>query len=366
MSERGDGNKTQENKTQEAVPARLLAWYDRHARALPWRAPPGTRPDPYHVWLSEVMLQQTTTATVAPYFQTFTTRWPTVHDLAATARDEVLAAWAGLGYYARARNLHACAQAVSHTHGGVFPSAPGELQKLPGIGPYTAAAVAAIAFDVPAAPLDGNIERVLARLFDIHDPLPGAKPALRAQMAALVPESRPGDFAQAMMDLGATVCQPAAPRCAACPLFDLCTARRAGRAPTLPRKAAKKPRPTRRTIAFWIRRADGRVLLRRRPPRGLLGGMLEVPSTDWVQGAAWDDLPGAEAAPVVARWTPLPGAVRHVFTHFALEAAVWTASLPADTEASGALWIRLDDLDTAGLPTAMRKIAAHAMKQQAL
>ena len=354
-----------EDKMQ-TVPARLLAWYDRHARVLPWRAPPGERPDPYHVWLSEVMLQQTTTATVAPYFQAFTTRWPTVHDLAAAARDEVLAAWAGLGYYARARNLHACAQAVSHDHGGAFPRTPAELQKLPGIGPYTAAAVAAIAFDVPAAPLDGNIERVLARLFDLHDPLPGAKPALRARMEQLVPESRPGDFAQAMMDLGATVCQPATPRCGACPLGDRCAGRRAGTAPDLPRKAAKAARPTRRAIAFWGLRADGRVLLRRRPPRGLLGGMLEVPSTDWVPGATWADLPGAEAAPVAARWTPLPGRVRHVFTHFALEVAVWTASLPADAEAPGALWTPLEELGSAGLPTAMHKIAAHAIAQGAM
>ena len=350
-----------DHKTVEGTASRLLAWYDRHARTLPWRAPPGIRPDPYHVWLSEVMLQQTTTATVAPYFRDFTARWPTVHDLAAAPHEEVMAAWAGLGYYARARNLHKCAQTVSRDHGGVFPRTPDALQKLPGIGPYTAAAVAAIAFDVPAAPLDGNIERVVARLFDVHDPLPGAKTALGALMARLVPSERPGDFAQAMMDLGATVCQPATPRCMLCPLRDLCAAQATGTAALLPRKAPKKPRPTRRAVAFWITRPDGHVLLRRRPARGLLGGMPEVPSTDWVEGAVWAALPGAAQAPVDADWTVLPGMVRHGFTHFVFEVQVWAAAVPVTTEVPGALWTRLDDLGAAGLPTAMRKIAEHAI-----
>ena len=344
----------------KTVAGPLLAWYDRHARPLPWRAPPGTRPDPYRVWLSEVMLQQTTTATVAPYFNDFLMRWPTVHDLAAASHEDVMAAWAGLGYYARARNLHKCAKVVSADHGGRFPETAAALQKLPGIGPYTAAAVAAIAFDEPAAPLDGNIERVVARLYDVHDPLPGAKTALRGLMAGLVPLARPGDFAQAVMDLGATICQPARPKCMLCPVASACDARAAGTAETLPRKAKKKPRPTRRAVAFWVAREDGCVLLRRRPSSGLLGGMLEVPSTDWVEGV-WDAQTAAPFAPVDAAWTELPGIVRHGFTHFVFEVTVWAATVPGETVVPGAVWTRLDDLGAAGLPTAMRKIAEHAI-----
>jgi A/G-specific adenine glycosylase len=340
----------------------LLAWYDRHARELPWRAPPGTRPDPYHVWLSEVMLQQTTTVTVAPYFRDFLARWPSVHDLAAASHEEVMAAWAGLGYYARARNLHKCAKTVSEEHGGRFPPSATALEKLPGIGPYTAAAVAAIAFDEPAAPLDGNIERVVARLHDVHDPLPGAKEALRGLMAELVPPERPGDFAQAMMDLGATICQPAQPKCMLCPLAEACAARAAGTAETLPRKARKKPRPTRRAVAFWVARADGCILLRRRPPNGLLGSMLEVPSTEWVEGH-WDHEAARAHAPVAAEWTELPGGVSHGFTHFIFEVTVWAATVPEETEVADAIWTPLDRLGEAGLPTAMRKIAEHAIKK---
>jgi len=342
------------------ISGRLLDWYDRHARNLPWRAPPGARPEPYRVWLSEVMLQQTTTATVAPYFQDFLARWPTVHDLAAAPREEVMAAWAGLGYYARARNLHDCAQVLSREHGGAFPRDEAGLRKLPGIGPYTAAAIAAIAFNQPAAPLDGNIERVVARLFDLHDPLPGAKETLRGLMANLVPAERPGDFAQGMMDLGATVCQPKGPKCMLCPLADACAARAAGTAELLPRKAAKKARPTRRAVAFWTTRADGRVLLRRRPNRGMLGGMLEVPTTDWTE-APWDEAAALTHAPVPAEWRALPGVVRHGFTHFLFEVTVWTARLPAGTPAPTGFWLPFDDLADAGLPTAMRKIAEHAV-----
>jgi A/G-specific adenine glycosylase len=347
-----------------SISARLLAWYDRHARRLPWRAPPGETPDPYHVWLSEVMLQQTSTVAAAPYFHDFLARWPTVHDLAAASHDEVMAAWAGLGYYARARNLHKCAQVVSHEHGGEFPRTAKALRNLPGIGPYTSAAIAAIAFDEPAAPLDGNIERVVARLHDVHDPLPGAKSALGGLMQDLVPRERPGDFAQAMMDLGATICQPTSPKCMLCPVADTCRACAAGTAESLPRKAKKKPRPTRRAVAFWVARADGSVLLRRRPSSGLLGGMLEVPSTDWVEGV-WDAASARPFAPVAADWQELPGIVRHGFTHFAFEVTVWAATVPAGTEVADAIWTPVDRLGEAGLPTAMRKIAEHAIKNGA-
>jgi len=349
----------------DSLAARMLAWYDRHGRRLPWRAPPGRRPDPYHVWLSEVMLQQTSVQAAAPYFHDFLARWPTVHDLAAAPQDAVLAAWAGLGYYARARNLHACARAVSHDHGGVFPSTERELRKLPGIGPYTGAAIAAIAFDRPAAPLDGNLERVVARLFDVRDELPGAKETLRAHLQSLVPAERPGDFAQATMDLGATICVPSSPKCMLCPLADACAARASGTAESLPVKAAKKPRPTKRCVAFWTVRGDGCVLLRRRPQRGMLGGMLEVPSTAWTE-AGWDADSARPYAPAAAAWQELPGLVRHGFTHFAFEITVWAGEVPANTDPGEGQWWPLDRLADAGLPTAMRKIAEHAIKQGAV
>ncbi|RDD61165.1 A/G-specific adenine glycosylase [Ferruginivarius sediminum] len=349
-------------QTTSAISRHLLAWYDRHARSLPWRAPPGGRADPYHVWLSEVMLQQTTTATVAPYFHDFLQRWPSVHDLAAAPREEVMTAWAGLGYYARARNLHKCARMVSHDLGGRFPEDEAGLRKLPGIGPYTAAAIAAIAFDRPAAPLDGNIERVVARLFAVEDPLPGAKESLRGLMARLVPTERPGDFAQAMMDLGATVCVPKTPKCMLCPLHDACDGRALGGAGELPRKAPKKARPTRRAVAFWTVRADGSVLLRRRPPEGLLGGMLEVPTTAWTEDG-WDETAALRHAPVPASWNELPGQVRHGFTHFEFLVTVWAAQVPAETAVAEAVWAGIDRLGDAGLPTAMRKIAEHAIRQ---
>jgi A/G-specific adenine glycosylase len=347
--------------SESPVAERLLAWYDRHARQLPWRAPPGRRPDPYHVWLSEVMLQQTTVQAVQGYFHDFLRRWPTVHDLAAAPREDVLAAWAGLGYYARARNLHACAQTVSQELDGRFPETEAVLRKLPGIGPYTAAAIAAIAFDRPAAPLDGNIERVVARLHAVRDPLPGAKETLRQHMAGLVPQARPGDFAQAMMDLGAGVCQPKTPKCMLCPLAELCQGRAQGVAQDLPVKAAKAAKPTRRAVAFWTVRTDGCVLLRRRPDKGLLGGMLEVPSTDWTE-APWSDAVALGHAPVHAQWRELPGEVRHTFTHFHFRIAVWTASVPAGTEGPDGAWWPRARLKEAGLPTVMRKIADHAMK----
>ncbi len=359
---------TAETEFAESPAKRLLAWYRVHARELPWRAAPGQVADPYAVWLSEIMLQQTTVASVAPYFRAFLARWPRVEDLAEAPLDAVLSAWAGLGYYARARNLHACARAVCAEHGGRFPDTEAGLRALPGIGPYTAAAVAAIAFGRRAAPVDGNVERVTARYFAVAAPLPGAKAELRRRAQELLPaEPLPGesedafpygDLAQALMDLGATVCLPAAPRCGACPLAADCRGRKAGLAAELPRRAPRRARPLRRGIAFWLTRADGAVLLRRRAETGLLGGMMEVPSTEWRE-AAWSAEEARAQAPVAASWQPLPGVVRHGFTHFRLELEVWTAS--ARGGAAGR-WVRPEDLDAVALPTLMRKVARHALQ----
>ncbi|MCH2393268.1 A/G-specific adenine glycosylase [Oceanibaculum sp.] len=337
----------------------LLDWYDRHRRRLPWRAEPGERADPYHVWLSEIMLQQTTVATVGPYFRRFLELWPTVEDLAAADLDAVLHAWQGLGYYARARNLHKCAQAVAGRHGGVFPDTEAELLTLPGIGAYTAAAIAAIAFDRKATPADGNFERVFARLHAVETPLPDAKPILRGLAAALTPDRRPGDHAQAVMDLGATICTPRSPKCMACPWHEPCDARQLGIAADLPRKSPKKQKPTRRGIAFWAVTPGGSVLLRRRPESGLLGGMMEVPSTDWTEA----DIALAEAdAPVKGEWRLLPGLVRHTFTHFHLELAVAAASVAEQKVTDGA-WVPLDRLGEHALPTVMKKVVTHALAQ---
>ena len=264
--------------------SRVLAWYDRHRRTLPWRAPAGERAEPYIVWLSEIMLQQTTVATVGDYFRRFVARWPTVETLAAAPIDDVLSAWAGLGYYARARNLHACARVVTEQLGGRFPEDEEGLRALPGIGSYTAAAIAAIAFDRPASAVDGNVERVIARLFSIETPLPDAKPEIAGRAARLVPRKRAGDYAQALMDLGATVCTPRAPRCMLCPIADDCRARSRGIAEQLPARLTKRQKPTRRGLAFVLARRDGAILLRKRPAKGLLGGMDEVPSSAWREG----------------------------------------------------------------------------------
>ncbi len=308
-----------------AIQRRLLAWYDSHARVLPWRVGPaararGERPDPYRVWLSEVMLQQTTVAAAEGHFHRFCARWPDVEALAAAPLETVLEAWAGLGYYARARNLHACARAVAAA-GGRFPDTEDALRALPGIGPYTAAAVAAIAFDRPAAVLDGNIERVTARLFAETAPLPGVKPRLRAHAARLTPETRPGCHAQALMDLGATVCTPRRPACGVCPLIENCAARAQGIAEQLPAKAPKTAKPVRLGIAFAAV-AGGRVLVVRRPPKGLLGGMLALPSTDWAEAAP------SPTPPLPASWQSV-GEVRHTFTHFHLRLEIRRADLTA-------------------------------------
>ena len=345
-------------ETATLAPA-LLAWYDRHRRTLPWRALPGAHPDPYRVWLSEIMLQQTTVATVGAYFDRFVTRFPTVEALAAAALDEVLHAWQGLGYYARARNLHACARAIVSEHGGHFPDTEEGLRALPGIGAYTAGAIAAIAFDRKAAAVDGNVERVIARLAALETPLPAVKPEIRALVETLVPEQRAGDFAQAAMDLGATICTPRSPKCILCPWQVACRARALGRAEELPRRREKAAKPTRRGTAFWVVRPDGSVLLRRRPDSGLLGGMIEVPSTQWREGRS-SEIDVKQAAPVRASWVRIPGTVRHTFTHFHLELAVLTGEASAKAKGEG-FWVPLDRLSEQALPTVMKKVVSHAL-----
>ncbi len=345
------------------LPQALLEWYDRSRRAMPWRALPGETADPYNVWLSEIMLQQTTVATVGPYFERFLARWPSVDALAAADLDEVLLTWAGLGYYARARNLHKCARAIVGEHGGRFPDTEGALLKLPGIGPYTAAAIAAIAFGRKATVVDGNVERVMARLRAILTPLPAAKPELRDAAAALTPEARCGDYAQAVMDLGATVCTPTLPACVRCPWRDACAGRKSGIAETLPRKAPKAEKPLRYGIAFWTMAPDGAVLLRRRPERGLLGGMMEIPSTGWRE-QGWEDSAALTLAPAPADWRPVTGVVRHTFTHFHLELRVLAARIDDPALAHG-VWCQRTQFTEYALPTVMKKIvrlcAGHAI-----
>jgi len=356
-----------ENK-KSPPPAALLAWYDHHRRTLPWRAPKGERADPYRVWLSEIMLQQTTVRAVAPYYARFLGRWPDVRTLAAAPLDEVLKAWAGLGYYARARNLHACARAVVERHGGEFPAGEAELRTLPGVGDYTAAAIAAIAFDAPASPVDGNIERVVARLFAVEELLPAAKRPLRRLARAITPQQRAGDFAQAMMDLGATICSPKRPACALCPWNQSCAAFARGDAETFPRRTPKREGALRRGAAFVVRRADGYLLVRTRPAKGLLGGMTEVPTTVW--SADFDEGDALKHAPISlpARqmeipWHRIPGVVRHVFTHFPLELSVYVSDVAADMPApKGARWAKISELGGEALPSLMRKVVAHALR----
>ncbi|MCE6960097.1 A/G-specific adenine glycosylase [Cereibacter sphaeroides] len=333
---------------------RLRDWYDRHARVLPWRVCPGDRaagvmPDPYRVWLSEIMLQQTTVAAVKDYFHRFTTRWPDVVALAAAEDAEVMAEWAGLGYYARARNLLKGARAVVTDHGGRFPQTRDGLLTLPGVGPYTAAAVAAIAFDEPATVVDGNVERVVARLFRVETPLPAAKPELTRLAAILTPPQRPGDHAQAMMDLGATICTPRNPACGLCPLVHDCEARRAGAQAELPRKAPKAEKPVREGTLWIAHRADGSVLLETRPEKGMLGGMLGWPGTDW------DRSGGPSGAPLVADWQDTGVEVRHTFTHFHLRLTVLLAEVPDTADPLRGRFIPRATFRPAALPTLMRK-----------
>lgn len=341
----------------DRLSAELLAWYDANARVLPWRVSPadraaGLRPDPYRVWLSEVMLQQTTVAAVKDYFHRFTQAWPDVQALAAAEDAQVMAAWAGLGYYARARNLLACARAVA-ARGG-FPDTREGLLALPGIGPYTAAAIAAIAFDEPATVVDGNVERVMARLFHVETPLPAAKPELIALAAALTPQTRPGDHAQAVMDLGATICTPRNPACGLCPWMQECAARAASIQADLPRRSPKPAKPVRRGTLWLARRADGAVLLETRPQRGLLGGMPGFP------GDGWDGAGGPE--PLPATWQDI-GEVRHTFTHFHLILRILTAEVPQDATPSRGAFLPRASFRPAHLPTLMRK--AHDLATRA-
>jgi len=363
--------------------AALLSWYDRHRRALPWRAPKGVRPDPYAVWLSEIMLQQTGVKTVGPYFAKFLARWPDVAALGSASLDDVLRMWAGLGYYSRARNLHACATAVVRDHGAAFPDTEEGLRALPGIGPYTAAAIAAIAFGRPTMPVDGNIERVVSRLHAIEEPLPQAKPLIRKLATSLLGEAshrnepsragdgksragdeecRAGDIAQALMDLGSSICTPKKPACALCPLNDGCAGCARGDQETFPRKERRKSGELRRGAAFVVRRGD-ELLLRSRPEKGLLGGMTEVPGSHWL--AAQDDEAALKQAPAlkgIARWHRKIGVVDHVFTHFPLQLVVYAASVPAHTRApKGMRWVKIAALKEEALPNVMRKVIAHGL-----
>jgi len=337
----------------------LLAWYDRHRRVLPWRSGSGESADPYRVWLSEIMLQQTTVAAVKPFYLRFLDRFPTVEALADAPVDQVMQAWAGLGYYSRARNLHACAKAVVERFGGEFPPTEAELLTLPGVGAYTAAAIAAIAFNQPAAAVDGNVERVVSRLFVVEEPLPKAKPTIRALTLDLVPPDRPGDFAQAIMDLGATICTPKRPACALCPWMEPCKARATGTQELYPKKQKKLTGELRRGAAFVVLRADDSILLRTRPPEGLLGGMVETPTSAWEPD--YEPSRAMLDAPIEARWQRLPGIVRHVFTHFPLELTVFLAKVPRGTPGPGDMrWTLRRDLHEEALPGVMKKVLAHA------
>jgi A/G-specific adenine glycosylase len=345
-------------------PELLLDWYDRHRRRLPWRAAAGERPDPYRVWLSEIMLQQTGVKTVGPYFLKFIARWPDVAALGRASLDEVLRMWAGLGYYSRARNLHACAVAVLREHGGVFPDTAEGLRALPGIGPYTASAIAAIAFDCRTMPVDGNIERVVSRLYAVEETLPQAKPRIQELAATLLADVRAGDSAQALMDLGASICTPKKPACALCPLSDDCLGRARGDQETFPRKAPKKSGALRRGAAFVVTRGD-ELLVRSRPEKGLLGGMTEVPGSDWLagnkEGAALKQAPALAGG---VGWHRKAGVVTHVFTHFPLELVVYTAKVPARTAApKGMRWVPIATLADEALPNVMRKAIAHGLGQ---
>lgn len=347
-------------KGSASIAADLLTWYDVHRRRLPWRALPGQKPDPYAVWLSEIMLQQTTVTAVKPYYERFLGLWPTVKALAAAPIEEVMKAWAGLGYYSRARNLHACAIAVAERYAGVFPDSEDALRALPGIGPYTAAAIAAIAFGQRAVVVDGNVERVVTRLFTIDTPMPSAKPLIRARADTITPDARAGDFAQAMMDLGATICTPKTPACVLCPLAIHCIARAEGTQQRFPVKAPKVERPHRTGAIFYVRRADGKVLVRRRPPKGLLGGMLEFPGSEWRTDFAQSE--ALAHAPIETKWRRKIGSADHVFTHFSLALTVYTGEVPRQTAApDGAQWMDEGELAGEALPSVMHKVMQHAL-----
>jgi A/G-specific adenine glycosylase len=349
------------NAKRSSVSGALLDWYDLHRRELPWRAKPGETVDPYRVWLSEVMLQQTTVAAVTPRFLAWTARWPDFASLAAADDADVMAAWAGLGYYARARNLVKAAKAVVAEHGGVFPCTEAELRALPGLGAYTAAAVAAIAFGERAVVVDANVERVVARVFAIETPLPAARPAIRVAADSITPDARAGDFAQAMMDLGSGICTTRAPKCLLCPIRAFCEGFKQGAPERLPVKAKKAAKPQRYGTIFWLER-EGQVLLVRRPDTGLLGGMRAFPTGPWGEVA-----PGFEDAPAQADWRMLDVTVAHGFTHFDLQLTLAVATVEAHQPGvpAGSEWWPIDDLDTAGLPTVFAK-AGKAIRNWAI
>ena len=369
--------KRKNNLVKMQAAQKLLGWYDRHRRVLPWRALPDETPDPYRVWLSEIMLQQTTVVTVKPYYEKFLTLFPTIHDLAAAPDDAVMTAWAGLGYYSRARNLLKCARTLVAEHDGIFPQEESALLTLPGIGPYTAAAIAAIAFNQQAAPVDGNIERVLARLLALTTPLPKLKAEVKTFAAQLLEpdapqnrpphtrlsDNRPGDIAQAMMDLGATICTPKRPNCLLCPWQEDCAAKRQGIEETLPRRAPKKPKPERQGTVWWLENEKGEVLMHRRPEKGLLGGMMMLPS------AGWDADNDSTLRDILPHdWTPLAGSVVHVFTHFRLTLKVERLTLTPLTGApprfeppAAHIWVHPKDFHDTALPSVMRKVVTHVL-----
>ena len=344
---------------RKAIVAGTLAWWDRCRRPLAWRAEPGEIPDPYRVWLSEVLLQQTTAQAVTPYYQAFIAKWPSVEDLAAAPIEDVMSAFAGLGYYSRARNLHACAKEIAR-RGGTFPGEEAELRALPGVGAYTAAAVAAIAFGRQTTPVDGNIARVLARLLALEKPIPRARAELATAARALAPSRRAGDFAQALMDIGATLCRPRNPACSLCPLAEDCAAFQTGVPEVYPRRTEAKARPRRQGVVFFARRSDGAFLARRRPPHGLLASTLELPGTLWTAEGLGEVVQGA--APVVAHWRRLPGEVEQVFTHFALRLTVYAAEFEGGAPA-GCSWVGSDAVGAAGFSAMMRKAVEHALMQ---
>jgi A/G-specific adenine glycosylase len=342
---------------RDAIVARTLAWWDRARRRLAWRAEPGETPDPYRVWLSEVLLQQTTAQAVTPYYRSFVEKWPGVEDLAAAPIEAVISAFAGLGYYSRARNLHACAKAIAE-RGGRFPSDEAALRLLPGVGAYTAAAIAAIAFDRPAAPVDGNIARILARLIALEAPIAESRKTIASAARALAPQRRAGDFAQALMDIGATICRPRSTVCAACPLKVDCAAFRSGAPEDYPPKAKAKARPRRAGAVFFAHRMDGAFLARRRPPKGLLASTVELPGTAWTSdgpGASWSD-----GAPLATCWRRLPGQVEQVFTHFALTLIVYAGAYDGGAPDSH-FWVEREAVGEAGFSNVMRKAVQHAI-----
>ncbi len=338
---------------------RVLQWWDTHRRTLPWRAAGGKACDPYAVWLSEILLQQTTVQAATPYFERFIRTWPRVEDLAAASLEDVMRAFSGLGYYSRARNLHACAREIAR-RGGRFPRTEAELRALPGIGSYTAAAIAAIAFGEPATPVDGNISRIVARLFAIEEPLPAARSKIYKAAAALTPADRPGDYAQALMDIGSMICTPRKPACPMCPLRIDCLAAKSQDPAAYPRKALRKTRPVRHGAVFFLQRSDGAILVRTRPPRGLLGSTIELPGTDW--SVDFDIAEAKKSAPTHAIWRLLPGSVDQAFTHFQLRINVFSApiigAIQIDREC---FWLGPDDVAGAGFSSIMRKAVAHAM-----